>query len=49
MGYNNSLFKFTITDFKALTKKERVKDTKAMNKMLELIRKYDGLTIYRMK
>lgn len=38
-----------ITDFKALTKKERVKDTKAMNKMLELIREYDGLTIYRMK
>ena len=38
-----------ITDFKVLTKKERIKDTKAMNRMLELIREYDGLTVYRMK
>lgn len=35
--------------FSDLSDEERNKDTKAMNKMLELIREYDGLTIYRMK
>lgn len=38
-----------LTEFKALSDEEREKDAKAMNKMLDLIREYDGLTIYRMR
>ena len=37
-----------LTAYQALSAEERSKDTLAMNKMLELIREYDGLTIYRM-
>lgn len=35
--------------FKTLSDEEREKDTRAMNRMLELIREDEGLTIYRMR
>ena len=35
--------------FAQLPKKEQGKDVAPMEKMLELIREYDGLTIYRME
>ncbi len=38
-----------LTGFHSLSDDEREKDTRAMNRMLELIREYDGLTIYRMR
>jgi len=37
-----------LIDFSALEAEERFKDTDPMEQMLELIREYDGLTIYRM-
>ena len=38
-----------LVDFSVLDAAERVKDTDPMERMLELIHAYDGLTIYRTK
>ena len=40
---------YDLIDYDCLDAQERFKDSDPMEQMVELIREYDGLTIYRMR